>query len=1074
MKKSYLTLIASIVFACLLGLMFGYLYGSSQSKKQPTTLMFSDLPSQEQSRYISKDEASQIKSFLSIEKEDIVPADEPIQGSDEELKAQIKELRGINQELYRENVELSDKGWELALKVKEKEKEVLSEKERFKARSLENINEAEQQHYKNVNDLTKRINELQQQSIESTKNYENQIVILENSVDELKQTLQKKEFEKNEEINVATKQERINNSTLAEKNRHLLEQIEIMKSKMTEQFEENSKNLQAKKNEIINLKRDLSQKDAKSSTMLTEHTNEILQMEQKHTSVLKGLREDIVNIQKQYKKDMARKNSEISSLMALKKEEIQNVKQAITSDKVEVDNALIIAKKENQHSLDTIASLRKRNEALSKERNALKDNMQELQQTMKTILEQKDKKHALMLKDLKNKTLSSAGKESEALEKLQKQALEDSQNLDSLKSQNIELAKKLQKLQTEVQNRVGQEKFQLNEEKHAQNYKILNSKIVTLKSQRDAFIEKAKEEIDGLRGQIAQKDDEIMLLNEEMQLKLASLEENLTISNSEKIQAQMSEKQEQLSVLKSGVTTLKQMHKQVQSELQAKIDAKNSEFGALKEMVAKKDSQIALLQNSVEKLNQENEKIRIEHQAKSKQEAINLKKSLDESLAQITTLKSELAQSIASEKAKAQMTNKQKDFDALQAVLKKKDSEIVALKSSMSTLDKEKEKLKQELQATNTKESMKLKKSLEQSLAKVASLEDDITMLKNEKMNLKKENAQLSKQDDLKEQSALIVRELKSAKDSISALRNENKKLLEDKKALVLSNSQDFQILKKLLQDTNESLQNIENESMSLKGDLAVLEKKNQDLLATNATLMKSQAKHMQMSETNQQDFDELTNDLMNRKAEILALKNEFNTVTKNNLELREKLQALESNTQSLLGKDSSKIASLEEDNKNLENENIELSLELARLKETKSIVPSEQVISSSSAKPELLGSIKCDDMPKGVNSPTVTCKARVQKFLSQYGAGYFFEVVPIVDEGGFASLNKVARSQLGIPDSEINRLTRLSNLGLGKDRAASGGELIEEILGDNVRISYAVTNKDIPKKRGFIINAYK
>ncbi len=78
-------------------------------------------------------------------------------------------------------------------------------------------------------------------------------------------------------------------------------------------------------------------------------------------------------------------------------------------------------------------------------------------------------------------------------------------------------------------------------------------------------------------------------------------------------------------------------------------------------------------------------------------------------------------------------------------------------------------------------------------------------------------------------------------------------------------------------------------------------------------------------------------------------------------------------------------------------------------------------------------------------------CKKEVYRFLSDYDASYFYEVVPIVDNGGFASLKKLKKSKRNIiPDSEIDRLSKLSNLGLGKFRAKVGGELIKDKFGDN------------------------
>jgi hypothetical protein len=125
--------------------------------------------------------------------------------------------------------------------------------------------------------------------------------------------------------------------------------------------------------------------------------------------------------------------------------------------------------------------------------------------------------------------------------------------------------------------------------------------------------------------------------------------------------------------------------------------------------------------------------------------------------------------------------------------------------------------------------------------------------------------------------------------------------------------------------------------------------------------------------------------------------------------------------------------------------------------------------------KPELLASITCDDMESGTNAASADCQARVREFLNDYTASYFFEVVPVVDDGGFSTLKRVeADDRLGVPSEEIARLTRLSNLGLGKDRAASGGKLVESHFEGLARVSYSSEMVEAANKRGFVIRVYR
>ena len=96
------------------------------------------------------------------------------------------------------------------------------------------------------------------------------------------------------------------------------------------------------------------------------------------------------------------------------------------------------------------------------------------------------------------------------------------------------------------------------------------------------------------------------------------------------------------------------------------------------------------------------------------------------------------------------------------------------------------------------------------------------------------------------------------------------------------------------------------------------------------------------------------------------------------------------------------------------------------------------------------------------------------RNFCKILNLNIFFEVVPIVDDGEFATLKRVESSNLGIIDDKIDRFTRLSNLGLGKDRVASGGELIDEHFDGLARISYAVEGVKMHNKSNFIVEVYR
>lgn len=120
-----------------------------------------------------------------------------------------------------------------------------------------------------------------------------------------------------------------------------------------------------------------------------------------------------------------------------------------------------------------------------------------------------------------------------------------------------------------------------------------------------------------------------------------------------------------------------------------------------------------------------------------------------------------------------------------------------------------------------------------------------------------------------------------------------------------------------------------------------------------------------------------------------------------------------------------------------------------------------------------MIDKVTCTDMGTGVNAISETCKKEVQTVLSKYDSSYFFEVAPIVDNGGFASLKLIKSKKVGVEDTEIDRISGLANIGLGKARAKAGGELVESYVGEGAKISYALSNIEQDKARGFQIRVY-
>ncbi len=318
-------------------------------------------------------------------------------------------------------------------------------------------------------------------------------------------------------------------------------------------------------------------------------------------------------------------------------------------------------------------------------------------------------------------------------------------------------------------------------------------------------------------------------------------------------------------------------------------------------------------------------------------------------------------------------------------------------------------------------------------------LNEKIVNLQLEKERLLSENSILSKKlkSPKQNQNALSDKEISLLYEQLERLKKENFVLnLQNKPGAIKSTTSkgdDLLALKKkydlLAVENEKNIKNLKEATLMLKS----LNEENQALNAKNISL--KQAKDANLT-------------LQNPRNEIARLEDENSKLRMDNISLKQINENLK--------KDKSRL-----DDKNLQT---------TKQEPIKSANKSQK----RTNKPTLLGFVRCDDMKKGTNSPTDICKNIISDFLDKYDTSYFYEVVPIVDEGGFASLKKVQKSSLGISNKEIQRLTRLSNLGIGKDRAKVGGDLIRDKFGESARISYAISNMNIPKKRGFVIRVYE
>ncbi len=377
---------------------------------------------------------------------------------------------------------------------------------------------------------------------------------------------------------------------------------------------------------------------------------------------------------------------------------------------------------------------------------------------------------------------------------------------------------------------------------------------------------------------------------------------------------------------------------------------------------------------------------------------------------------------------------------------------------------------------------------------------------------------------------------LKSKDKQIVTLQEQNRKILNDKKALIEKNTKTLLAIEQKnnnrLKEINSKIANLQNANdelknqsskqsekitkqysekisslnsviANLKSNIKSLNKKLTDTQTNSAKNEEKLKTSLQIAvkdrETLYSRIDGLKTSLANLKQEKIDLQSQFNAkLEKNEKKHNENYKILNEqifNYETIISKlktdksnsaknEDKKIAEirdafneLRDDVKQRESEYKKTIKKLKYELKEREIFYTKKYAEMKPQKPHkltIVGKVDCQDMPFGKAKATLACEQKVDSFLSKYDATYYFEVVPIVDNGGFSSLKRLKNHTSLMPSKEIKRLTKLANLGLGKYRAAEGGRLIKEKFKDEAKISYAVDSVAIGKKRGFIIRVYR
>lgn len=557
----------------------------------------------------------------------------------------------------------------------------------------------------------------------------------------------------------------------------------------------------------------------------------------------------------------------------------------------------------------------------------------------------------------------------------------------------------------------------------AQNYKILNEKIIYLNKQLNSYKSlqnNGKDELEKL------------------------------YSENEKLKSQSDSLLEKINELE---------HKISNEELL--VNNKNKEF----------------FEEAINKLNND--------LAEYKSENDSLKLSLNDKENQIKNLNN-LMQTLSNQRQmeefekdnnKKQVENKINEYEAkLQASLKNNkdlNKENDVLKERIKNLSK--------LENVNVDLNKKINEINLQNLeyVKEISAANKLNKDLNDKFNadvakLNLENKDLS--NKLNESKAQIVK-LTQANENLQNNANKNDILLSQNEGLKNDLFQSKLSLENYKNEQGKKIQKINEEHqkalLKIQSELNALSKDNNQLKAENSKLLISiknaEVKNKELNEKlNMQSKNNLANnDALNNqndkiqeylsqidglKKDIEKEKNDkFNLakqITNLNEELLKYKKGLDTN---------SKVALLQEQNTSLQKQLENLQNNEFKLNTT-SITKYAQM--------------QCDNLPTGKVKLDDDCERRLKDFLAKYKQDYIYEITAIINNGGFRSLN-AALDNKQISEQEVARLTKLANIGLAKDRIALAADYIKNnvknaIISSNVEPVYS---KD---KKGFILRVYK
>lgn len=1056
-----------VVLIYVLSALLGFLvlvYVIKDKPNQNTTQITQEINTQKDEKNLQEYER-----FFALPKHDTLEIDKNVKlsGDIDELKAQILELRAKNKLLYDDNLGLVNKNYEIALALDDEKAKIKEIKHQLQTKNLEAINESEKQHYQNINELTKRINELQKENLNTVKDYEQKLVNLENEIEKLQTSLRNKDMLTNDEVAKATKSERVKNSSLAEKNLYLINEIEKLKQNSNIHTEKLLKDISSRKLENEKLKNMILEKENLINQILAKHTAEIIEFDKKAQAQIKKLKDDNNKLKQDGEND-------INSLKELHQKEISTLNEQmkkLINDKNNTDEntkSLIVAKKDEQIALLQTQLAKQKSESSKSVGLSDKDKQNYKILNDKIILLERQNKELRAAKDGLNDN-------EEIIRRLNvdNQKLQEQNNLlqDELKQSNVKLSVYASKDYDKIINEQNEKLkiYQLDNETLKTSLQETENMLSSVQKQLEHSMSEGQAQDYENKNTIrkAQKD------LEDLNVKMAKIEKD----NKELIKENAVLKMKSSS-LKDYEDTNAKLNKQI-SSLKNENEQHLSQISILKKL---NDEYKLSLDDKNSSLNKANSDLSLKLNDAKKQ-IINLTAINEENQTLIKNLKAQNTQDIQKESLKLKQT-----YDTEKAKL------VAEFEKNISELSKINQNLKTQVNETNAKYN-ELKA---QNLTLSSKLEDTSKTTSKEVLSLQSKNEALVLENkDLNQKIKSlgdVQNEIFALNTKFLELQKQNSKLLDDKTTLQNENA----LLKT---QAKIDMANLDKQSLSKINDLTsklnLLENKHK-LLEDKYTKSKEDISRInlekanivkQLEESKQKEKElalykenstkksdtlvvkmgEYEEQIAKTKADMSKIENQKNELLKQNESLVLQNKEL-SNKLEEIAKSSS--LSNDENTKLLAQSTTALKQMQDRIKELEGRLSGKLDTPKTNSKHTLIKTIVCDDLKSGQKDLSKTCKANIQNALKTAQSSDIYEIEAVVDDDGFTSLNTLKRQGI-IPQSEFERLTKFANFGLGRDRGEKASEFIKSINKDaNVYLSKELTIK--PNKRGFILKIYR